>query len=270
MCPWSWKRERTASNLPSRARWKTESAGTGPVTWRPEARASSIPGPISRISSSPIFPPSPAWGLRAATAILGEGKPSSRRTRAIVRRVSRTRARVTWASASRRARWRVRKKIRRLPITNMVSDSELPASAASISVWPGYGYPAAHSASLWRGAVAIAWTSPASASRTARSTACAAARRRLDLPHPEAPEVDVPEVEDVHPARLVAARIGRGDGLHAEPEPQGPDGVGHHAQVAHHEGPRDPHHLRVGHGLRDDLGPDTCGVAHGDRHTGAA
>jgi len=49
------------------------------------------------------------------------------------------RARVTWSIASRSDRWRVRKKIRSPPITNIVRDSGLPVSAASISVCPGYG-----------------------------------------------------------------------------------------------------------------------------------
>ena len=58
----------------------------------------------------------------------------------------------------------------RIPRTwNIVSGSATPHSAPSISVCPGYGEPACHSASLLRGAVAIAWARPWRAPAKARA-----------------------------------------------------------------------------------------------------
>ena len=57
-----------------------------------------------------------------------------------------------------------------------MATSATPAASASISVWPGQGWPAARSDSLWSGAVTTPSTRPASASRAAASTARAAAR----------------------------------------------------------------------------------------------
>ena len=62
------------------------------------------------------------------------------------------------------------------PPTNIIATSGVPEAAASISVWPGQGWPAAFSDSLFKGAVTSACTRPSRASATARSTAPAAAR----------------------------------------------------------------------------------------------
>ena len=59
-----------ASN--SSLRLKAVSADKAPTTLKPSFFRVSIAGWIISISSVPIFPPSPAWGLSPRTAILGE------------------------------------------------------------------------------------------------------------------------------------------------------------------------------------------------------
>ena len=56
-------------------RLKTESAGKGPRASIPSPQASFTAGAISSISSEPNNPPSPAWGLSAATAMRGRLMP---------------------------------------------------------------------------------------------------------------------------------------------------------------------------------------------------
>src|SRR5690606_6621242 len=78
ICPWSWYMVRTASKAPALARRKTVSDGKGPSAAMPRALASSTAGAMTSISSRPKLPPSPACGLRPATAMRGLAKPASR------------------------------------------------------------------------------------------------------------------------------------------------------------------------------------------------
>ena len=75
MWPWSWYIASTTSNLPSIAWLNTVSGGMGPVASTPWDRAASTAGEMCFSSSSPIRPPSLAWGFSAAIAIRGVGKP---------------------------------------------------------------------------------------------------------------------------------------------------------------------------------------------------
>jgi hypothetical protein len=68
----------TASQSPRRARNQIVSAGNGPSTTWPRAAAASTAGAITSISSRPNTPPSPACGLRPATAIRGRSTPARR------------------------------------------------------------------------------------------------------------------------------------------------------------------------------------------------
>src|SRR5207248_704381 len=70
-CPWSWYMATTKSNSPWDARQNTVSAGQGPLASMPSPRAARTAGAISRISSSPKRPPSPACGFRPATPAHG-------------------------------------------------------------------------------------------------------------------------------------------------------------------------------------------------------
>ena len=69
--PWSWYIASTASNSPDTARWNRLSAANGPGR-RDAARArGSIAGAITRASSSPKRPASPACGFSPQTAMRG-------------------------------------------------------------------------------------------------------------------------------------------------------------------------------------------------------
>src|SRR5439155_21272588 len=67
--PWSWY---IATTIPRSRRFlclaKNVSAGEGPSTPMPRARAAPVLGSITRVSSSPESPPSPAAGLLPRTA----------------------------------------------------------------------------------------------------------------------------------------------------------------------------------------------------------
>ena len=106
MCPWSWYMATTASYWPP-AFTKTVSGGNRPFyfqnLWPSRLR---WPGMISLISSSPNKPPSPAWGLSPATAILGSGIPMSVRAEAVSVIVSKTLSRLQRSHALLRETWR--------------------------------------------------------------------------------------------------------------------------------------------------------------------
>ena len=76
MSPWSWYIATTRSHFPAAASMKIVSPGNGPWTSMPVAFAMSIAGRITRISSSPKSPFSPACGLRPHTAMRGFAIPS--------------------------------------------------------------------------------------------------------------------------------------------------------------------------------------------------
>ena len=74
------------------------------------------------------------------------------------------RSRVIWRHASINDRWRVRKKIFRPLMVNIVISSRAPVCSANISVWPMNGIFAAFSDSLLIGVVATPAMRPAIAS----------------------------------------------------------------------------------------------------------
>ena len=114
------------------------------------------------------MPPSPAWGLTAATAIRGAGVPMCFRKKASViltvfsmsagERSSRARLKETWIVA---------RATRRRSPASIITTSAPPHRWARNSVWPGKGTPAARSPSFVTGQVTIASAFPARTSRAA-------------------------------------------------------------------------------------------------------
>ena len=106
-----------------------------------------------------------------------------------MRSVDSTASKVTRSIASRSAQCTVTSTVLSSSLASIMRTSAgwpcRALSAASISVWPGYGSPAANSASLWIGAVAMAETSPRLASATASRMQAAASRpqRASTVPH---------------------------------------------------------------------------------------
>ena len=86
-----------------------------------------------------MWPASPAWGLRPATASRGRAMAKSRRSAAAVVRATRTIASVdSVSSACRSDTWIVTGTTRRLgPASIIASDPDRSVSAARYSVWPG-------------------------------------------------------------------------------------------------------------------------------------
>jgi len=71
----------------------------------PSARAASMAGWISSISSTPNMPFSPQWGFSPATAILGSLMPMALQPASAMRMTSRTRSFFTRSQASRKETW---------------------------------------------------------------------------------------------------------------------------------------------------------------------
>ena len=139
---------------------------------------------------------------------------------------------------------------RRPPPRNSIATSVTPAASASISVWPGHGWPAAARDSLFRGAVTIASTRPDLTSPTARSTDAAAAR---------------PAAGEVRPRAM-----GSSEGTSTTRAPRScgqPQAETFRTVEERRHGPVDDHGrvgpLRGGEGAQDDLGADPGGVADG-------
>ena len=136
MWPWSWYIASTASNSPPMARLNTESAGSGPLASIPEFRAAATAGAISSSSSRPSNPPSPPWGLSAATAMRALGRPQ-RVSESLARRsLASTLAQVTKRAASARDLWVERCTTRSPGVISMVAVVSAPVSRARISWWP--------------------------------------------------------------------------------------------------------------------------------------
>lgn len=171
MCPWSWYIATTASNAPPRILTNTVSPGTGPVTSWPFARNSSISGAVTSMSWRPNMPPSPAWGLSAATAIRGRSIPSRRKVATVSSTTRAIRARVARRGTSSSAQWVETWETRKSPCASIIALSRTPVSSASISVCPAKAWPARFRASLFKGPVTIAATFPSIASRVAVATA---------------------------------------------------------------------------------------------------
>ena len=92
-----------------------------------------------------------------------------------MRIVSSTASNVTASIALFSDWWIVTSTTRSSSLASIMRTGMPPASACSISVWPGYGTPAAASAALWIGAVTMALPSPRCTARTAASMHMAAA-----------------------------------------------------------------------------------------------
>jgi hypothetical protein len=168
MCPWSWYIATTASNSPPAARLNTESGGRGPTA--PSPTVSATAGAISLASSEPKRPFSPACGLRPATAIRGLSMPNSVRASCTSLTTVTTRSFLTALIASKRDTWVEMWATRKSPSMSSIAYSVVLVKWAYISVWPGNLCPARLSASLLRGAVAVASMRPALASSIARRT----------------------------------------------------------------------------------------------------
>src|SRR6185503_4158487 len=176
--PWSWYMATTTprSRRP-RCFAKNVSAGYGPSAAMPFARAAAMAGRITRCSSSPKSPSSPACGFRPSTATARFGPhPKFRSAAAANSSVRVSGATASASGTSRSARWTVARRIRNAPPTKSIFVSGTPASAPRNSVWPGCGYPAARSAIFEIGAVTIPSARPASARPAATSIARAAER----------------------------------------------------------------------------------------------
>ena len=126
--------------------------------------------------------------------------------------------RVMASGTVRSDRWMVTRATRSAPPTNSMATSDTPATSASISVWPGQGWPAAASDSLLRGAVTRASTRAGqgvAGGRAARLSAAARPaagevtpsahgprRRNVHDPRPQA-------LEGAQPEARARARRGR-------------------------------------------------------------
>jgi hypothetical protein len=167
---------------------KTVSGGKGPCASMPSARAAAMAGAMTRCSSSPNSPPSPACGFSPATAMRGDPPAQAGTAAWVMRSVCSTASKVTASMARRSDRWMVTSTTRSSSLASIMrtGGKGWPGSAASdcsISVWPGKSTPAAASASLWIGAVTMPAASPRRTHRTAsRMQAAAAAPQRIDRP----------------------------------------------------------------------------------------
>jgi hypothetical protein len=176
MWPWSWYIATTRSVPPAAARGKRVSADSGPDASMPRDRASATAGLMACSSSSPRIPCSPACGFSPATATRG-GRPRSRRPMpSASSMVLRTLALVTASIALRSERCAVTWTTRSGPAMSRTRRSPTADRSASISVWPGHGYPPRRRASLETGAVTSASASFPAISRRAVLTASTAAR----------------------------------------------------------------------------------------------
>ena len=192
---------------------------------------------VERRTARCAAPPAPSAG-------------SSRWTRRTTRTTSSAR---TASGTDRKDRWIVTSATRSPPPTNNIATSSDPAASASISVWPGHGWPAAASDSLLSGAVTRASTRPAIASlrrrEHGRGGGSTSGRRR-------AAEHDLPggtDVDDAHAGH----RPGEREAPRALLEDVG-------RSVDRQLGLRP---LLRGQRLQDDLGADAGGIADGQRQS---
>ena len=142
----------------------TVSGANGPLALMPSPRAAAMAGPMIVSSSSPNRPPSPACGLRPATAMRGRGWPQRTEAACAMRSVSSTASKLIASIARRSDTWMVTSTVRSSSLASIMRTAgtrpSTAASACSISVCPGKCTPAAASASLWIGAVTMPATSP--------------------------------------------------------------------------------------------------------------
>ena len=172
--PWSWYIASTASAgwRPETTRGNSVSAAKGPETSIPSARNVASAGPITRSSSSPSSPASPAWGFKPQTAMRGDAIPKSRTSPSCSERpAATTRSSVTASATARSGMWAVTSPTRSDgPARSIVTGPEA-AQASRHSVWPVTGSPQRPSSALCQGRVTTAAISP----RSALSVACLSA-----------------------------------------------------------------------------------------------
>ena len=147
------------------------SGGNGPSISIPDSRNAVRAGLVSRSSSSPMQPFSPACGLIAAAASFGCSIPSAR-TASYSSSATRMISALTASfGTSARLTWQVTKTMRSEPEDCIITKLRHSQSSAIRSVCPVNGIPARLTAYLFIGAVTIASTSPASASFVAAVSA---------------------------------------------------------------------------------------------------
>ena len=189
-----------------------------------------------------------------------------------MRIVSSTASKVTASIALRSDRWIVTSTVRSSSLASIMRTGgawpPCAARACSISVWPGYGTPAAASASLWIGAVTIPPACPCCTSRTACSIACRrgpaaagvdAAERRLDQVGRAGPRPGAPAGSRAARRRSCPRSSSRATGSRP---PTIAGGAPHDGDVADDERAR---RLAALEQPGDDLRADAGGIAHGDR-----
>ena len=156
---------------------------------QPQGPVDRLAGMMTRSSSSPMRPDSPAWGLRPHTP-MGPCRPSARRKSAVSRRQCRMRSPVTSPGTSRSRGWVVTRETRSMgPLLSGSRPSgswphrcmhtlsaPTPSFSASNSVWPGKSNPAAWSMALFSGQVSSPSTNPVFRAAMAASRLAPAAK----------------------------------------------------------------------------------------------
>ena len=145
-------------------------------------------------SSRPINPPSPACGFNPATAMCGAWPVAASSASWVMRKVCKILSTVTASIAWRIDTWMLTNTVLSSGLANImrtgISSTATPAWAAaqacSISVWPGNGTPATLNASLCKGAVTTADSSPRKAALAAHTTQSAASLPAVALMRPHA------------------------------------------------------------------------------------
>ena len=274
--PWSWVIATTRSNSPGwsgalRARMKTVSGAYGPLASMPSARAAATAGAMTR-----RFLVAEQAALAGVRVEAGDGDARPRQAQAQRRRVGdadRLEHRVEGDRVDRLAQRQVDRHQHRAQLVvgqhhaHRRRAAARAASACSISVWPGYGTPAAASASLWIGAVTIP---PACAllhqphrALDAGGRGPAAARvdpaeRRLDQVGRQALDLEHRQAVGRHVGELPRVVEPR----HRQQPADDAGGAPHHGDIADDERAR---RLAALEQPGDDLRADAGGIAHGDR-----
>ena len=221
---------------------------------------------MTRRSSSPMIPASPACGFRPQTAIFGRRSPKSRTASQVSSMTSRTPRAVMSDGTCASGTWIVARLTRSGPPTSIIACRLAFVRAASISVCPGNGLPAARMASLLIGAVTIASTKPSRARWTAPATASIAARPPAALARPgggmRSRSGPVSTSGQREPAALGSRRVDRREG---DPAAERAGRGLHDGQAADDDRPAGAPEPRRGERLDDDLRPDAGRVAHRDR-----
>ena len=155
--PWSWYIASWASDPARTFRVNSVSAGSGPTRSMPSARKASSTGAITSISSRPMWPPSPAWGLRPATRMRGRAMPNlALRSAWRMRNVVSSSCRVIAAGTSASARCVVASATRKPAPASIITTRGVPVCSARYSVWPVKAIPASLMTPLCTGAVTMA------------------------------------------------------------------------------------------------------------------